>query len=79
MKTKQQILERLKAQEWYGTFKQETERENRKSVEEYVEDSRRYLGIIILGAFEWNRTRGGRYFWAAANKEYLKFLYDEQD
>lgn len=34
MKTKQQIMDWLRAQEWYETFKQETERENRMTVRE---------------------------------------------
>lgn len=78
MKTKQQILEWLKAQEWYEAFKRETQRKSRVSVEEYVEESEADE-FIILCSFIWGDTDEGGAFWDAAHKEYLKFLYDEQD
>ena len=76
MKTKYQILEWLKAQKWYELFKQETERVNKVSIEEYVESSDRTKNLIIIGAFNWNGTPEGRYFWNEAHNNYLNFLYN---
>lgn len=75
MKTKQQIIDWLKAQEWFELFKRETERENRMTVEEYIKcgDDR----YVISGAFIWDKIGKGRYFWSKVNQSYLIFLNDE--
>ena len=78
MKTKGQIIEWLKSQEWYDAFAKNI---SPRTVENVVEDyckKKCDMGIIDF-AFIFQRTDEGYDFWYNANKEFVHWLvFDEE-
>lgn len=77
MKTKEQIIEWLKSQEWYEAF---AKNNHPVTVEAVVEDyckERRDIGIIDF-AINWVSTKEGFSFWGNANREFLHWLYSDE-
>ena len=77
MKTKEQIIEWLKAQEWYDAFAKNVSPE---TVEEAVEDycKEEHNISIIDFAFIWGNTDEGFSFWNDANTKFLQWLYSDE-
>ena len=78
MKTKEQIIEWLKSQEWYDAF---AENISSKTVDEVIEEylkEESVIGIIDF-AFIWENTDEGQDFWSSDNEKFLLwFESDEQ-
>lgn len=78
MKTKEQIIEWLKAQDWYGAFAKNV---SYTTAVQHVDQciTERHANIIIGSAFDWEATDEGTKFWNDANTKFLQWLYyDEQ-
>ena len=78
MKTKEQIIEWLKAQEWYDAFAKNV---SPVTIKDHVVlcIAERQANIIIGSAFDWEDTDEGSKFWNDANTKFLQWLYfDEQ-
>ena len=78
MKTKEQIIEWMKAQEWYDAFaKNISSKTVAEVIEEYLKEES-VIGIIDF-AFIWENTDEGQDFWCSANEKFLLwFESDEQ-
>ena len=73
MKTKEQILEWLKAQEWYDAFAENISPETvENKVKRLVKEGQ--SRNILDGSFLWQGTDEGFTFWSNANKEFLHWF-----
>ena len=73
MKTKEQILEWLKAQEWYDAFAENISPETvENKVKRLVKEGQ--SRNILDGSFLWPGTDEGFTFWSNANKEFLHWF-----
>ena len=77
MKTKEQIIEWLKAQDWYGAFAKNV---SPVTVKDHVVlcIAERQANIIIGSAFDWEATDEGTKFWNDANTKFLQWLYSDE-
>ena len=77
MKTKEQIIEWLKSQEWYDAFAKNI---SSKTVDEVIEEylkEESVIGIIDF-AFIWENTDEGQDFWCSANEKFLLWLESDE-
>lgn len=77
MKTKGQIIEWLKGQEWYKKFCLNAGFHNEQEFIEYVECMMNRTKDIMSGAFLWPEYE--RNFWHQCEDEYLKWLNSEDE
>lgn len=77
MKTKEQIIEWLKSQEWYMEFCVKAGFHNEQEFIEYVECMMNRTKDIMSGAFLWPEYE--RNFWHQCEDEYLKWLNSEDE
>lgn len=77
MKTKEQIIEWLKSQEWYMEFCEKAGFHNEQEFIEYVECMMNRTKDIMSGAFLWPEYE--RNFWHQCEDEYLKWLNSEDE
>ena len=77
MKTKEQIIEWLKAQEWYDAFAKNV---SPVTIKDHVVlcIAERQANIIIGSAFDWEATDEGTKFWNDANTKFLQWLYSDE-
>lgn len=77
MKTKEQIIEWLKAQEWYDAFAKNV---SPVTIKDHVVlcIAERQANIIIGSAFDWEDTDEGTKFWNDANTKFLQWLYSDE-
>ena len=77
MKTKEQIIEWLKAQEWYDAFAKNV---SPVTIKDHVVlcIAERQANIIIGSAFDWEDTDEGSKFWNDANTKFLQWLYSDE-
>lgn len=79
MKTKEQILEWIKNQDWYNSFITNVVTYKKTTPEEYLNHN--YLNYkpewFISGAFSWSKSKEGFEYWGEINAEYLKWLKGE--
>ena len=77
MKTKEQIIEWLKSQEWYDAFAKNV---SPVTVKDHVVlcIAERQANIIIGSAFDWEATDEGTKFWNDANSKFLQWLYSDE-
>ena len=77
MKTKEQIIEWLKAQEWYDAFAKNV---SPVTIKDHVVlcIAERQANIIIGSAFDWEATDEGTKFWNNANTKFLQWLYSDE-
>lgn len=77
MKTKEQIIEWLKSQEWYMEFCEKAGFHNEQEFIEYVECMMNRTKDIMSGAFLWPEYE--RNFWHQCEDDYLKWLNTEDE
>ena len=77
MKTKEQIIEWLKGQEWYKEFCEKAGFHDEQEFIEYVECMMNRTKDIMSGAFLWPVYE--RIFWQQCEDEYLKWLNSEDE
>ena len=77
MKTKEQIIEWLKAQEWYDAFAKNV---SPVTIKDHVVlcIAERQANIIIGSAFDWEATDEGTKFWNDANTKFLQWLNSDE-
>ena len=77
MKAKEQIIEWLKAQEWYDAFAKNV---SPVTIKDHVVlcIAERQANIIIGSAFDWEATDEGTKFWNDANTKFLQWLYSDE-
>ena len=77
MKTKEQIIEWMKAQEWYDAFAKNV---SPVTIKDHVVlcIAERQANIIIGSAFDWEATDEGTKFWNDANTKFLQWLYSDE-
>ena len=77
MKTKEQIIEWLKSQEWYDAFAKNV---SPVTIKDHVVlcIAERQANIIIGSAFDWEATDEGTKFWNDANTKFLQWLYSDE-
>ena len=77
MKTKEQIIEWMKAQEWYDAFAKNV---SPVTIKDHVVlcIAERQGNIIIGSAFNWEATDEGHKFWNDANTKFLQWLYSDE-
>lgn len=77
MKTKEQIIEWLRSQEWYDAFAKNV---SPVTVKDHVVlcIADRQANIIIGSAFDWEATDEGSKFWNDANTKFLQWLYSDE-
>ena len=77
MKTKEQIIEWLNAQEWYDAFAKNV---SPVTIKDHVVlcIAERQANIIIGSAFDWEATDEGTKFWNDANTKFLQWLYSDE-
>ena len=79
MKTKEQIIEWLKAQEWYDAFASNLRNFYNCDVKEHIDK----LGegkwpFLIDYAFDWEDTDERSKFWNDVNTKFLQWLYSDE-
>ena len=78
MKTEQEIKEWLVSRHWFKKFKRNLEKEAKlhqelqKSVDSILEG--KYGFSTISGAFRWENTPEGMYYWAKRNTEFIRWF-----
>lgn len=77
MKTKEQIIEWLKSQEWYKEFCEKAGFHDEQEFIEYVERMMNRTKYIISAAFVWPEME--RDFWYDRMYDYLKWLNSEDE
>ena len=77
MKTKEQIIEWMKAQEWYDAFAKNV---SPVTIKDHVVlcIAERQANIIIGSAFDWEATDEGTKFWNDANMKFLQWLNSDE-
>ena len=77
MKTKEQIIEWMKAQEWYDAFAKNV---SPVTIKDHVVlcIAERQANMIIGSAFDWEATDEGTKFWNDANTKFLQWLYSDE-
>ena len=77
MKTKEQIIEWLKAQGLYEAFAKNV---SPVTIKDHVVlcIAERQANIIIGSAFDWEATDEGTKFWNDANTKFLQWLYSDE-
>lgn len=66
MKTKEEVIDWLKSQEWFEQFRTNTEKY--KPFEEYIET---YSNVLLfLSAFPWLQTPEGEDYWHEKNRDF---------
>ena len=77
MKTKEQIIEWLNAQEWYDAFAKNV---SPVTIKDHVVlcIAERQANMIIGSAFDWEATDEGTKFWNDANTKFLQWLYSDE-
>ena len=77
MKTKEQIIEWLKSQEWYDAFAKNVSSENvEEKVERFMTEGKSHK--IFESAFVWAATDEGLTFWSNANTKFLQWLNSDE-
>lgn len=77
MKTKEQIIEWLKGQEWYNEFCVKAGFRDEGELEEYVENMMQRPKDLISTAFVWPQT--DHEFWSICEYTYLKWFKSEDE
>lgn len=79
MKTKEQIIEWLKSQEWYDAFASNLRNFNNCDVKEHIdnlgEGERPYL---ISSAFDWTTTKENAGYWINVDKSFSEWYYSDE-
>ena len=76
MKTKEQALDWIGSQEWYGKFIENARKEHDWRISEFFHwlSNQVCVSNIIIDAFNWSSQDEGLAFWSNANKEFLRWL-----
>lgn len=76
MKSKRQVKEYIKSQEWYNSFVEELEKHMRMDVDSYLREIVcKDSSNLLIGAFLWECTPQGVKYWGKIEKEYFKWLF----
>ena len=80
MKTKEQALDWIASQEWYGKFIKNARNEHDWRLSEFFHWLSNQVGVanIIIDAFNWSSQDEGLAFWSNANMEFLRW-YNSAD
>ena len=80
MKTKEQALDWISSQEWYGKFIENARNEHDWRLSEFFHwlSNQVCVANIIIDAFNWSSQDEGLEFWSNANMEFLRW-YNSAD
>ena len=80
MKTKEQALDWIASQEWYGKFIKNARNEHDWRLSEFFHwlSNQVCVANIIIDAFNWSSQDEGLAFWSNANKEFLRWLNSDE-
>ena len=80
MKTKEQALDWIGSQEWYGKFIKNALKEHDWRPSEFFHwlSNQVCVANIIIDAFNWSSQDEGLAFWSNANKEFLRWLESDE-
>ena len=80
MKTKEQALDWLCSQEWYGKFIKNARNEHDWRLSEFFHwlSNQVYVANIIIDAFNWSSQDEGLEFWRNANSKFLQWLNSDE-
>ena len=80
MKTKEQALDWISSQEWYGKFIENARNEHDWRLSEFFHwlSNQVCVANIIIDAFNWSSQDEGLAFWSNANKEFLRWLESDE-
>ena len=80
MKTKEQALDWIGSQEWYGKFIKNARNEHDWRLSEFFHwlSNQVYVANIIIDAFNWSSQDEGLEFWRNANSKFLQWLNSDE-
>ena len=79
MKTKEQIIEWLKSQEWYDAFASNLRNFHNCDVKEHIDKlSEEQWPNLVSGAFDWTTTKENAVYWIDVDKSFTEWYYSDE-